>query len=309
MKIYVNRTPINGPWGGGNAWVKAFHRHVPELGHELVPPSSMSVAPDVIMLAGLDNDNQGGIAAEQAIMYKVYQDRVKLVLRVNENDARKGTHHMDDYLLKLAPHIDGTVFVSKWLRDYFMERGWPCQNNTVIVNGVDKEVFRPQPKLDNGKINLLMSHWSDNYMKGQDYAEWLDSFVGKHSDEFTFTFVGRTKANFKHTTLIGPFHGKRLGEEVGKYDVCINASRFDPGPNSVIEPISCNLPTYVHVDGGGGVEFAGSDHTFSSFDDLERLLMGKRFSQNNVSFCSWKECTEAYVNFLAKTLTKENETT
>jgi hypothetical protein len=141
-------------------------------------------------------------------------------------------------------------------------------------------------------------------MKGQDYAEWLDSFVGKHSDEFTFTFVGRTQANFKHATLVRPLYGKQLGEEIGKYDVCINASRFDPGPNSVIEPISCGLPTYVHIDGGGGVEFAGSDHTFSSPEDLECILLKKQFVQNASMFLQWDQTIKSYVDFLEITRRK-----
>jgi hypothetical protein len=29
--------------------------------------------------------------------------------------------------------------------------------------------------------------------------------------------------------------GKELGDELGKYDVYASASRFDPGPNHIIE--------------------------------------------------------------------------
>lgn len=303
MKVYLNRRPIRGPWGGGAHFINAFHKFASKDNVELLVDESMSINPSAILLAGIDNDGYG-ISAEQAIMYKdmmssAYNRDVKLVLRVNENDARKGTSHVDPMLLKIFPHMDGVVFVSHWLKEYFEERGWRGQNDTVIVNGVDRDVFKPQPKLNNGKINLLMSHWSDNYMKGQDYAEWLDSFVGKHSDEFTFTFIGRIKANFKHSTHVKPLSGKRLGEEIGKYDVCINASRFDPGPNSVIEPISCELPTYVHVDGGGGVEFAGADHTFSSFDELECLLLKKQFTSNTTSFLPWNQSIKLYAEFLA----------
>lgn len=297
MKIYINRFPINGPWGGGARFINAFHKYVPELGYELVPPESMSIVPDVVLLAGLDNDGQGGVSAEQAVLYKLYQPSVKLVLRVNENDARKGTSYVDNTLKKLAPHMDGIIFVSNWIKDYFMSLGWGCRNNCVIVNGVDKDTFKPQPKLNNGKLNLLMSHWSDNCMKGRDYAEWLDDFTGKHH-EFAFTYVGRTQACFKHSTLVKPLSGKALGMELGKHDVCINATRFDPAPNSVIEPITCGLPTYVHKDGGGAVELAGDDHVFSSPDELERLLLSKQFVPNTTKFTTWTECIQTYVKYL-----------
>lgn len=145
-----------------------------------------------------------------------------------------------------------------------------------------------------------MSHWSDNALKGQDFAEWIDAFVAKRSEEFTFTYIGRTRASLKNSTVIGPLCATDLGAELAKYDVCINASRFDPGPNSVIEPIACGLPTYVHVDGGGGVEFAGKDHTFSSFDELETLLLSKQFKKNVNRFEPWEKTIESVVTFLGK---------
>lgn len=308
MKIYINRFPINGPWGGGNAFVKAFHKHIPEVGHTIVPPESMNIAPDVIVLAGLDNDNYG-ISAEQAIHYKWMMENhgrdVKLVLRVNENDARKATSHMDEYLLKLAPHMDGTVFVSNWIRDYFEAKGWPKGNSTVIVNGVDKEVFKPQPKLNNGKLNIAAHHWSDNVRKGFDIYEQLDEFVGKNPDKFSFTYIGRDRGTFKHTNVVRPLFGKKLGEELGKHDVYVSASRFDPGPNHITESISCGLPTYVHKDGGGCVEFAGEEATYSSFSELETYLKYAAELQpvslsrfNDFIPTSWQECIKKYNDFM-----------
>lgn len=299
MKLYINRSQINGPWGGGAHFINAFHQYVPQLDHELCG-NGMSDVPDAIMIAGLDSC--GGISAEQAIMYKVYQDRVKLFLRVNENDARKGTDYMDQFLLKIASHVDGTVFVSKWLYDYFIEKKWPCLNNVVIVNGVHHEIFKPTQKLNNGKINIVMSHWSDNPMKGQDFAEWLDEFVKNHNNEYSFTFVGRTQAKLKNSTHIQPLFGKKLADELAKYDVCINASRFDPGPNSVIEPITCGVPTYVHIDGGGAVEFAGKDHVFSSCEELRSILERKEFKQNTTSFKPWKDTIESYIKFIKQSI-------
>ena len=300
MKIYLNRFPIYAPWGGGNMWTTAFHKFAPEEGHEMVPPDNMKIVPDVVLLAGLDNDGTG-ISAEQAVMYKLYNENVKLVIRVNENDARKATTNIDKFLLKLSEHVDSTIFVSKWLQDYFNDLGWKCKNQCFIHNGVDKDIFKSYPKLNNNKINIVSAHWSDNPLKGQDVTEWLDDFVGKH-DDYTFTFIGRTKANLKNGRHINPLFGKKLGEEIGKYDICVNGSRFDPGPNSVIEPISCGLPTYVHVNGGGGVEFAGNDHVFSSTEELESILIRKNFQHNSTKFDEWKTVIQKYLTVLENTV-------
>lgn len=296
MKVYINRKPINGPWGGGNHFVRASYKFFKENDIEVIPSDCHTEAPDSMLIVGLDNDGTG-ISLEQAIMYKLTMSHIrdiKLILRVNENDARKATNIIDKNLVKFSSHIDATIFVSNWLQDYFMKKGWACQNNSVIVNGVDSTVFKPSQKRNDGKINIVCAHWSDNHLKGQDEYEWLNSFVNKNKNEYTFTFIGRTKANLNNSTHVRPLFGLKLGEELAKYDVCINSSRFDPGPNSVIESISCDLPTYVHADGGGAVEFAGQDHVFSNIQELEQLLLSKKFQSNTAQFLPWKDVIQQY---------------
>lgn len=299
MKVYINRKVVLGPWGGGNAFVRAYQKHGTSGNVELERDPSMRINPDVALLVGLDNQGPDEISVEQAIMYKLYiKPDCQLVLRVNENDARKGTSNVDDMLLKFSEHIDGTVFVSKWLQDYFNEKGWACKNQTVIYNGVDGEVFKPGPKLNNGKLNIVAHHWSDNRMKGADIYEELDKFVGENPDDFSFTYIGRHKCDFKHTKVIPPLSGKKLGEELGKYDFYVSASRFDPGPNHITESISCELPTYVHVDGGGCVEFSGSDHVYHNWEELRKILVDGQYEHNSTRFSTWLECVMQYNKFI-----------
>lgn len=300
MNIYVNRSPVHGPWGGGNMWTTAFHKFIPELGGAIIPPS-VSVAPEVIVLAGLEADFQHNhISADQAVMYRVINEGVRLVLRVNENDARKGTMNVDKAILRLSEFVDGTVFVSNWLRDYFVAREWKCTNNTVIHNGVDRDIFKPGEKLNNGKVNIVAHHWSNNEMKGFDIYNELDAFIGTpEGANFTFTYIGRHRNGFKNAKVIRPLQGKSLGEELGKYDVYVSASRFDPGPNHILESLACDLPTYVHADGGGCVEFAGDDHVFDSWPSLKNLLLAKKFTNNSaISLRQWKDCISDYNGFI-----------
>lgn len=309
MKVYINRKPVIGPYGGGNLFVKSFLKFMPDFGHEFPMSQGMNINPDVILIAGLQNVDEEQISAEQAIMYKMYVNPdCKLVVRVNENDARKGTNHVDNMLLTVSEHVDGTVFVSNWLRDYFMEKGWKCSDNTVIVNGVDANVFKPAPKLNNGKVNIVAHHWSDNPLKGADVYEKLDELVGQHPEKYTFTYIGRHRCSFKNTNVIRPLYGKYLGDELGKYDVYVSASRFDPGPNHIIEPISCGIPTFVHVDGGGCVEFAGENAVYRSFDELVRMIDAHHATQNfnTTKFNDWKTCIQEYNDYLEKVCQLKN---
>ena len=36
MKIYLNRRPVSGPWGGGNKTVSMLSKSLTELGHKVV---------------------------------------------------------------------------------------------------------------------------------------------------------------------------------------------------------------------------------------------------------------------------------
>jgi len=307
-KVYINQAPVRGPYGGGNHFVKAFHKHIEEFDLGLVRPDDMLTPPDVILLTALGASPEGnGISASHAIQYKNFSRTtghdVKLVLRVNENDARKATSHVDRALLQIAEHVDKTIFVSEWLRGYFHTKGWPrIDDSSVVINGVDHDVFKPSvEKLNNGKVNIVTHHWSNNSLKGFDIYNALDVFVGKNSDRFSFTYIGRDQGTFKHTQVIRPLHGKQLGETLAKYDVYVSASRFDPGPNHISEALSCGLPTFVHVDGGGCVEFA-NDHVYSSWEQLMNILDHsvdtiKRPNTSRV-FATWQECVGSYANII-----------
>lgn len=306
MKVYMNRKFRVGPWGGGNQFVRAFHELAEKTpGVEDLLDETMSINPDAMLIVGLERESATEIGIEQAIMYKMYvKSDCKLILRVNENDARKGTGTVDAMWKKVSAHVDGTVFVSNWIRDYFLAKGWDCQNNTVIHNGVLKNVFKPYPKFNDGKLHIVAHHWSDNWLKGFDIYERLDELVAANPDKYEFTYVGRHKSsNFTHTKVIRPLSGMALGEELGKHDVYVSASRFDPGPNHVLEALACGLPTYVHKDGGGCVEFAGIDHAFYDWAHLEALLTQGQRCCNANSFVppTWETCIAEYNAFCEAT--------
>lgn len=306
MQVYMNRKPVTGPWGGGNAFFRAYNEFGGRPGIEVLHDPTLNVNPDVMLLVGLENDGQD-IGVEQAIMYKMYvRPECKLVLRVNECDARKGTDHMDAALLSVSEHMDGTIFVSRWTQDYFNEKGWACKNQAVIVNGVDRSVFRPGPKLNNGKLNIVAHHWSDNPMKGADIYEKIDRLVGEYPDKLAFSYVGRHKCDFKHTRIVRPLSGKALGDELGKHDVYVSASRWDPGPNHCLEALACELPTFVHCDGGGCVEFAGAAQAYNDWNELRGFLMTVKPGRvmKNVDptpLYDWQTCVQEYNAFLEAT--------
>ena len=191
MKILINRKPIDGPWGGGNLFVKAICNAAKKREHEIGFQFEDDL--DVIFIQD-PRYSDLGISINEIAFYKQQNPGVKLIHRVNECDARKNTTDVDDLLRSTSSITDLTVFVSNWMKDYHLKKGWMCKNNAVIYNGVDKNHFKKREKIKNGKINIVAHHWSDNRMKGADVYEFLDSLVGK-DEGFTFTYIGRTSSN------------------------------------------------------------------------------------------------------------------
>lgn len=285
MKFLLNRKPVEGPWGGGNHFLKGFIEEANRRGHEIVFGVEMGI--DAIYLHDQRPDELG-VSINEAIQYKTYFPGTLVIHRVNECDDRKGTVGVDDMLRETSKYTDFTIFVSNWMKEYHVNKGWNCNSTTVFLNGVKKNHFFPREKINNGKTNIVTHHWSNNDLKGFDIYNEIDEWVSSNPD-FTFTYIGREQGGFKNTKVIPPLFGKDLGEELGKYDVYISASRHDPGPNHVLESLACEIPTYARVDGGGSVEFAGQDHTFSSMQDLEAILLNKQYKKNTMCPEDWSD--------------------
>jgi len=291
--ILLNRRPVEGPWGGGNLLVKAICEGFKLDGINVVHDFDPSI--DAIFMQDPRPGNTG-ISINEIIQWKSKNPHVKVIHRVNECDARKGTKGLDSFLRECSKHTDFTVFVSNWMRDYHISKGWNCNSTGVIYNGVNTDHFKRRERLDNGKINIVTHHWSSNRMKGFDVYEAIDEFV-KDTD-FTFTYIGRELGTFKNTKIIPPLFGEELGKELSRYDLYVSGSLWDPGPNHILESIACQIPTYVVSDGGGAVEFAGKDHAFEDLDQLFRIIRSRSYVNNSLSINSWRQCTDQYLDLV-----------
>ena len=46
-----------------------------------------------------------------------------LVFRINECDERKGTNYVNKYLINANKVADGTIFVSDWIKNLYIDQG------------------------------------------------------------------------------------------------------------------------------------------------------------------------------------------
>ena len=194
-RVYINRKPVDGPWGGGNHFLHALKNFAPEFGYE--PCFEFDPSMDLLFMFDPRKDGLGP-DLEEIKAIKENFPAIKIVHRINECDARKNTNFIDRLLLESGRITDATVFVSEWLASHLLSKGLRQTENYVVYNGVDQEIFKPNLKIQNGKINLVTHHWSDHPLKGFDIYQELDSWLSLNAD-FTFTYIGRERGEFKNT--------------------------------------------------------------------------------------------------------------
>lgn len=290
VNVFVNRRPVHGPWGGGNNFITALFDLGKDFDLNITYKTSDRI--DAILMIDPRYDEMG-VSINEIADFKSRNPSCPVFYRVNECDARKGTNDIDDLIVKMSLIIDEYIFVSNWLKDYFITKGLIAKRSSVIYNGVNKDYFYPNNSLEIGKkLKIITHHWSNNVLKGFDIYEELDQFLVNNDIEFTY--VGRDRGTFKNTVVIPPKSGKDLGDAIRNYDVYLSASRFDPGPNHIIEAVASGLPILAHRDGGGAVEFAGKCDTYGNFDELTSLIQNRKFRKSEIIFEDWSKCIEKY---------------
>lgn len=274
--IAVNMRPTTSAWGGGNQWLAQIVRYLAARGYAV--RFDLAAPVDVIVMVDPRVGGLIGFGPDEILAYRQRFPAAHCVHRINECDARKGTHDVDRLLAEANREADFTVFVSEWLRDHhasrWFDRGRP---HVVVTNGADPGIFHPlgADVWAPGKpLRLVTHHWSDNWNKGFDVYQEVDRLIadGKLADTELWV-IGRwpKEIRWRAARTHGPTSGEPLAALLRRCHVYLTASRFDPGPMHPIEGAQCGLPVLYHEDGGGAVEISRR-HGIAFRDDVRGAI-------------------------------------
>lgn len=267
QRVAFNIYPKKGPFGGAQEFLKQFARELVwngcEVVHELDP-----LVTHIVILEPRKIETST-FSLKQIRTFKRQYPHVKVIQRVNNCDKKyaaadyaPGAAMVDDLMLEASALADETIFISEWLRAYFVEKGFdPAVNHRVICNAANSIIFHSanQNWQNDRPLKVVTHHWSDNWLKGfKEYAE-LDRLISSGELEgFEFTLIGRwpESIQWKTTRTIEPLTGKELATELRQHDLYFTASRWEPGGMHFLEGMQCGMPVVYHEDGGGIVEIA-----------------------------------------------------
>ena len=311
MRIAIGSNTTNNSFGGGNQFANNLIDFLKENQHS-VSTNLKNKDIDIILITEPRKYlSISSFSLIDALNYKYkINKKVKILLRVNENDQRKNTYFMNIIIRFCIKYCDHVIFISNYLNEIFKIK----KDYTIIHNGANHNIFKKKEIKNNEKdlIKVVTHHWSANYQKGFDIYKYIDEKQTKENDiKICFTYIGNLpkKFKFKNSNHINPLHGNELSEELNKHDIYITASKNEPAGMHHIEAACCGLPI-LYYDSGAlpeycnkyGIKF-NKDNLFSKIqllykdiDKYKETLKEYPFTSKN----SNKKYLEVFNNLLKK---------
>lgn len=316
VKIAFGYEIKDGPWGGGNQVLRVLKRHLENKGARIT--QRLEDGLDLIIIINPRKES-ATFDLSQIQKYKKKHPQVKIICRINDTDKSGKVYKIDGLRLNACRNSDGIIFISDWVRNYYLEKGVsPKIPHAVIHNGPEEEIFHSRGYVawqEEKPMKIITHHWSDNPMKGLDIYQHFDELLDdpwmrKH---FEFTYIGRLPNNtrLKNTRYISPLSAQALAEKLRQHHVYLTAARWEACGMHQLEGACCGLPVLFINEGGGmvetcqgfGIQFTKSTFAVSLFKMLEEYPQFQP-KMKNFPLTSIKMNSE-YEEFIARILNRK----
>lgn len=258
--VAISMVPTRSPWGGSSPFVWQLHQILRRRG--CVVQYHLRGRVDLVVIIDPRDDHPAKrFGLKDLVPFRKQHPDVPVLHRINECDQRKGTNDMDEWLRRTSEHVDYTVFIAEWLRDYFAERWFDlARPHCCIYNGADPAIYHPfgsRLPREGEPVRIVTHHWSDNPLKGFDVYEQVDHLIAEGGlPGFSLRVIGRwpKSIRWRSAELFGPMTGRPLADKLRECHIYLTASRWEPCGMHHVEGAQCGLPLVYHEDGGGIVE-------------------------------------------------------
>ena len=266
--------PQNIPCGGGVNFVNNFIKFLISNGDSVEFRLNAENPPDILFMLDtriLEYSNNWLSFKKLNELQTNHNLNCPIVYRINDigfPKERPKEFVKDNVSLgMIADHI---IYVSDFVKRYYKEIKNP--NNTVIPNGVEKDVF-PFKNYSFNRIDLITHHWSTNFMKGWDIYPLVDDFI-KNRDDISFTYLGNLPPDISlpNSNVIKPSSYSSIAKLLRCCNTYLTASRHEPCGNHYLEGLACGLPLLFHEDGGGVEDVSKFGISYSNFNDLKNIF-------------------------------------
>jgi len=266
-KIHILYKFVEGPWGGGNQFLKILLCYFREARVYSESPEDA----DVILF------NSYPFSSEYLfnLVFKLKWKSDKILIHRVDGPISyvRGTDKTIDKIIFLFNKLfaDGTIFQSNWSREKNYQIGMrrpPYE--TIIRNAPDPNVFNSKHKKqpNEKKLKLIASSWSSNIGKGFDIYRFLDEHLD--FNRYQMTFVGNSPIQFNNIKWIRPVPSLELADLLKEHDIYIiaivgKAGELFEDESNVIEAIEKVAQDYKYYQ--------------AQLDLPNAYMVGKRYYQ------------------------------
>lgn len=296
MTINILFDFIDGPYGGGNQFLKALRdffikENVFEKNPELA---------DIILFNSHHKFKQL-IKLRKKHPEKIFIQRIDgpvSLIRKNDKRTDKLISAINNYV------ADAVIFQSEWSKKENIKIGIGKNDfETIIINAPNPQIFNKLNKVpfnSSRKTKIIATSWSCNMRKGFKTYKQLDEQLD--FSKYEMTFCGNSPFKFKNIKLLKPIPSKELARVLKEHDIYITASQKDPCSNSLIEALHCGLPAIGLNDGGhpeiigkGGLIFNSESEILQHLKTIENNYSA---FQNNINLPTMPEIGKKYMSFM-----------
>jgi len=305
MKINIFADLMDGPWGGGNQFIKGLRGEFIELGCYEPDPQKA----DVILL---NSHNRLIKAAE--LKYRLPNKHFAHRLDGPIHLGRKYGLELDKYIFLHNEVIsNGTFFQSPFSRQECLLAGMKTPAiEATIINGVDPKIFYPpQAKKRFGKkVKLIAASWSSNFKKGFRILQYLDKNLD--FSRYEMTFVGNSPVEFENICYLHPVPSRELADMHRQYDIFIAASEVDPCSNALVEALSCGLPAVAKNSGGHPYIIGKAGELFENENDvlnvIDKVASNLIYYKEKITTVTLNQVAQKYIDIFEMILQSEPKT-
>lgn len=296
----------DGPYGGGNQFLKALKSEFVKLG---VYENEAEKA-DIIIL----NGHQFMSKRTLKTVYLLKKSGKILIHRIDGPMSQHRSEGRDlDKLIYMFIDVavEGTVFQSESSRGKNHKQGLRRNKNEIVItNAPDKTIFNKKEKsnfIKGNKIKLIATSWSSNTNKGFDTYKYLDETLD--FSKFQMTFVGSSPIKFKNIRHITPVHTSKVAKLLKDNDIYITAAEKEACSNSLLEALHCGLPAVAINSGGNSETVTKGGEMFNKKEEIlskiNKLINNYKSYQQNINLPSIDNLAKKYYNFCV--MVKDNE--
>jgi glycosyltransferase involved in cell wall biosynthesis len=299
MKIHIIFSFKNGPYGGGNQFLKALRAQFIENEAYAERPEEADV-----FLFNSFQDIRPTLTFKRKFPGKPFVHRVDGPISLYRNSQSPA---VDRTIFSVNDTIaDATVFQSRFSLETNRLLGMKeSRFEAIIYNAPDNSVFFPDTQdkplsKPYRKTRLISTSWSSNPMKGFDVYRHLDEHLD--FDRYEYLFVGNTPVPFRNIQVLPAQTSQKLAELLRSSDIYITASRKDPCSNSLIEAIACGLPAIALNDGGHPELVGKGGELFEKAEEIPAKLrqIEERYRKYQAAAPRFQiqEAARQYISFL-----------